>query len=457
MAFLPMCGGSAFSWYHEYPIVAVGGKEIYTIFIPPRNTSTPIPARLDKKVTQINGKDSAQFLLEMSQTLPDLFSFFDPDVRWNGLMTSYPSNRGSFANRTLWAGEEEEKLRLTFEGGEEVAVQWKAMYRGSGVFKDTATFAATTCYLHPDLYKFQSPKVAGPLWNKDPTGETYSIALSSVLSKISATQTFTTPAVPSLTDIPTTTPTNTLPPTTTALPTPTTSLRGYPTPLYRGPDDTLIFYPDPDNTPTLAVLRIPTFSVFSNATALWDTFLNATLTTLGTSGVTKLLIDVSANPGGNVNLPKRVLRMLFPNTVSSVPGTIPEYEFEWRYHSAMEKMLRATTDAFTPQFDDGRIVNRTGGNFSIDEVVGPYFDPKPKDYFTVRGIPRDDLLTAEDVGDFPSRDFFKKEDVVVVSNGQCSSSCHFFVEFLMQFGVRSYVLGGRGGGGKMQAVGGTKT
>ncbi|KAF8528331.1 hypothetical protein BDD12DRAFT_903890 [Trichophaea hybrida] len=441
MTFQPTCGGRAFSWYHDYPIVAVNGTEIYTMFIPPRNTSTPIPARLEKKVTKINGQDSVQFLLEMSKTMPDLYLYLDEDVRWNGLMTSYPSNRGFFANRTLWAGEEEETLRLTFEGGEEVPVEWKAIYTAPGLFTDTTSFAAAVCYLHPDLYKFQSPKVAGPLWKKDPTGDTYSSQLSSVLSKIASST-----GVPTATTSPitTTTPTNAPSSTITDFPTSTTSLRGYPTPLYRGPDDTLLFFPDPDNSPTLAVLRIPTFTVFQNATAAWNSFLNATLTTLGTSGVTKLLIDVSNNPGGNANLPKRVLRMLFPTTVSSIPGTEPEYEFEWRYHTAMAKMLRAPTDRFTVQFNDRRVVNRTGGNFSVDEVVGPYFDPKPRDYFTVRGIPRTDLLTAADEGRFPRRGVFAKEDVVVVSNGQCSSSCHFLVEFLMQFGVRSYVLGGAG-------------
>ncbi|KAF8247319.1 hypothetical protein K440DRAFT_661519 [Wilcoxina mikolae CBS 423.85] len=445
MAFQPLCGGSVFSWYHEYPIVSIGGREIYTIVPDTKtsNSSGSTLARLDKKVTHINGQDSVEFLLEMSKIQRDLFLYFDEDVRWNALMT-WPSNTaGVFANRTHWAGEEEEKLHLTFESGEEVTVEWKAVYSGSGVFTDTKSFTAEACYLHPELYKFQSPKVAGPLWKDDPTGDKYTSEYSSVLSKIaSSTETSTATTTPvSITEIPTSSATTTDAPTSpvTDFPTPTTSLVGYPTPLARGPDDTLIFFPDPDNSPSVAVLQIPTFEVADNATTPWHAFLNATLTTLGSRGVSKLVIDVSDNPGGNIELPKRVMRMLFPKSLSGVVGTEPEYNFEWRYHSALAKMVRATADDYTPHFAESRFVNLTGGNFSsIDEILGPYYDSKPDDYFTTIGIPRANLLTPDLEGLFPWKNFFAKEDVVV-------------------FGVRSYALGGRGGYRNMQAVGGTKT
>ncbi|KAF8533212.1 hypothetical protein BDD12DRAFT_504576 [Trichophaea hybrida] len=464
MAFQPLCGGSAFSWYHEYPIVSIGGREIYTIVPDTQtsNSSRSTSARLGKKVTHINGQDSVEYLLEMSKIQPDLFLYFDEDVRWNGLMT-WPSNTaGVFANRTHWVGEEEEKLHLTFESGEEVTVEWKAVYSGSGAFTDTKSFTAEACYLHPELYKFQSPKVAGPLLKDDPTGDKYVSEYSSVLSKIASSTEISTATTTSasITEIPTSSATTTDAPTSTVtdFPTPTTSLVGYPTPLARGPDDTLIFFPDPDNSPSVAVLRIPTFDVAENATTAWHAFLNATLTTLGSRGVSKLVIDVSDNPGGNIELPKRVMRMLFPKSLSGVVGTEPDYNFEWRYHSALAKMVRAAADDYTPNFAESRFVNLTGGNFSsIDEILGPYYDSKPDDYFTTIGIPRADLLTPDLEDLFPWKNFFEKEDVVVVSNGQCSSSCHFLVEFLMQFGVRSYALGGRGGYRNMQAVGGTKT
>jgi len=466
MSFDPYCGGKAFSWYHEYPIVSVEGREIYTITFPDTlDSNSTATAKLDRKIIHINGQPSMEFLLKMSQTLPDLDQYFDPDARWNRLMVNYPLKDNAFANRTLWAGEEEEKLQLTFEGGEEVTVEWNAIlvHDVSGTrftgFTDTATFVQTVCYLRSAYYKAYSPAIAGPLYKEDPSGETFSSMLSSLSRDASSTATSGAPenTLPvTITEISDTNPTITT--TTTDIPesTSTTSLTGYPIPLFRGPGDTLIFFPDPDSSPFVAVLRVPTFDLevaTLESFQQWDEFFNNSLTSLAESGVKILLIDVSDNPGGDSILGKRAVRMLFPESFRGI-GHEPTYYQQWRYHPALAKMFKAETTPST-LFDENEFIDLKGRNFSsINDILGPYYNSQVRDYFTAIGIPRSDLLTPEDAGDFPRKNFWRTEDVVVVSNDHCSSTCHFLVELLEQ---RTYAIGGRPGHHTMQAVGGTKT
>jgi len=460
--FNAVCGGSAFLYWHEYPIVSVGGREIYTITFPyTLSSNSTRTAKLDRKVTHINNQPAVQFLLDMSQTLPDLSNYFDPDARWNSLMWNYPMGQSStFTNRTLWSGEAEEKLQLTFEGGEEVVVEWKAGvpatadYSG---FNDTASFAKIVCYLDPAQYELYSPKIAGPVWKKDPSGETFSSMLSSLVS--TAEPSTATSGIPqsssvTTTDIPLST--------ATAITTSTTSLTGYPTPFARGPEDSLVVFPDPDMSPSVAVLRIPTYefgNTSTESTPEWDIFLQKTITELGESGVKRLLIDVSGNGGGRARLAKRTMRMIFPESFHGV-GHEPEIHFRWRYHSALAKIFKAVPEKPFISDYDGRGTFRTlqGRNFSsVEDILGPYYNSQVDDYFTSEAIPARNLLTPEDDGVFPRKNYWRTQDVIIISNGLCSSTCHFFVELMEQLGVRSYAIGGRPGHIPMQAVGGTKS
>ncbi|KAF8530886.1 hypothetical protein BDD12DRAFT_903524 [Trichophaea hybrida] len=452
----PYCGGKIFYWYHNYPIVAIG-QEIYTIIFPgtvgTNSTHTP---RLGRKVTHINRQPSVQFLLELSRTLPDLSESVDPDTRWNALMENYPVRRGQFALRSLWGGEEEEQLLLTFEGAEEEVVEWQAWLGDATLlgFNDTTSFANTVCYVNPAVYELWSPKIAGPVWKKDPSGKTFNSMLSSVLSPAASSS--ATSEVPQSTNATTTNiPSISSTPSAT---TPTISLVGYPTPLARGPDDTLVFFPDPDKSPSIAILRIPSYQVWGATLLEWDIFLNNTLTQLGESGIKRLLIDVSGNGGGSVKLAKRTVHMIFPESFQGV-GHEPEYYIRWRYHSALVKIFQAPATPYTIDFNGrGSFTTLQGRNFSsANDILGPHYNPRVKDYFTAEGIPTRDLLTPQDEGVFPRKNYWRTQDVVIISNGLCASACHMFTELMEQMGVRTYAIGGRPGYRMMQAVGGTKS
>jgi hypothetical protein len=215
-------------------------------------------------------------------------------------------------------------------------------------------------------------------------------------------------------------------------------------------------------SPSVAVLRIPTYefgNTSTESTPEWDIFLQKTITELGESGVKRLLIDVSGNGGGRARLAKRTMRMIFPESFHGV-GHEPEIHFRWRYHSALAKIFKAVPEKPFISDYDGRGTFRTlqGRNFSsVEDILGPYYNSQVDDYFTSEAIPARNLLTPEDDGVFPRKNYWRTQDVIIISNGLCSSTCHFFVELMEQLGVRSYAIGGRPGHFPMQAVGGTKS
>jgi hypothetical protein len=489
ITFFPLCSGTMFIYTHDHPIVAIsnkanGEREIYTVntTIPTNSTSSTDPTvsinststsgkpRLQNKVKSINGVPAVEFLLKMSNSLPEaVFQFLDPDARWNTLMENYPSNPGSgkFAFRLFFAGEEEEKLVLTFESKKQVTVEWRAELRPEyatlGPFNSTKSFTDTICYLDPKFYELMLPNVAGPMFKADPSGTSWSSMVSSVLSTSAvATPTPTASLINPITSDATSTAvsTSTSAITTSSTPpngtyvTPTSSIIGYPTPVSRGPIDSLVHFADPDSDTSVAILRIPTFNLFNNEVAAWDRYFNSTLTKLADSGTKKLLLDVSGNPGGLAKLGKRAIRMLFPDKFHD--NKEPEQYVNWRYHSGLVKLLKAEVEPEST-FDEGNFANLMGVNYtSLDQYLGPYYNPKFKDSFTAMSLLTRDMLKDADKGYFPRKSFWKKEDVVVVSNGLCSSTCHNLVELLTQIGVRSYAIGGRPSRKNMQAVGGTK-
>ncbi|KAF8533380.1 hypothetical protein BDD12DRAFT_810222 [Trichophaea hybrida] len=482
ITFFPSCSGTMFTYTHNYPIVAIsneanGEREIYTInttiaatltdpTTAANSTNTFGKPLLLEKVNSINGVPAVEFLLKMSNSLPEaIFLYLDPDARWNALMENYPSSpgTGNFAFRLFFAGEEEEKLVLTFDSGKEVTAEWKAELRPQYVtlasFNSTKTFTDSMCYLNPKYFELISPKVAGPMFKADPSGTLWSSMVSSVLSiRVAATSTTSLHSANAITIDATVTSisasTSTIA-SSSAVPngsyvTPTSSIIGYPTPISRGPLDSLVLFADPDSDASVSILRFPTFDLLDDDVPAWDLYFNTTLTKLADSGTKKLLLDVSGNPGGLAKLGKRSIRMLFPDEFDGEKE--PEQYVNWRYQSGLAKILKSEVDPEST-FDEENFANLSGANYtSVDQFLGPYYNLKYKDSFTAMSLLTRDMLHAADKGDFPRKSFWKKEDVIVVSNGLCSSTCHNLVELLTQIGVRSYAIGGRPFRKVMQAM-----
>jgi len=459
-SFRPACGDHMFRYTHKHCLVAVsdkavGRRDIYTVKV---NSSAEKP-ELDRQVATINGRPAEEFLLEMASTHPDLARFQDPDARFNMLFNNYPfkSGPGIFCRRQYFRGERDEKLELGFVGGEKVKAKWEAYFADFVAhFNSTEELTKNVCYLSAKEWAPLSPKFAGPLWKKDPSGSLWSRSSAAhaidkrTAAPAPATTITGTPA--SATDSPASSTGSHTPATRSATrAAPTTSIAGYPTPIARNEDDSLVWFADPDGTNETVVLRIPTFEIESDSRT-WSLFLNSTLKRLHDSSAKRLIIDVSGNRGGSAKLAKRFVRVLFPDLFDGKDA--PDYHANMRYHSALDKLWRASAPRSASLEETSLYTNLNGSDFaSVDDVLGPYRNAAVNDSFTAMSLWRPDL----DRTDFGSRSEWEKENVIVVSNGYCGSTCHNWMELMMRAGIRTYTFGGRANSTSMQPVGATKS
>jgi hypothetical protein len=249
----------------------------------------------------------------------------------------------------------------------------------------------------------------------------------------------------------------------------------YPVSVMREAYNTIVgYYPDDAGLEDVAVLGVPTFETAGSdlpddvlynfaVTAEWFVQ-NATQK----DGKKKIIIDVQNNGGGVVVSGFALLSVFFPNeTIYS--GT------RFRAHEAMDFIGTIFNYGNNSDNSDvsgsGLVVadlvqpDQTSTFQSWDEVYGPY---------TEAGVPVSALMAEFDFADDanPVSDPinidgeggelnartppFAPEDILILTDGRCSSTCTIFVDHMVSKGVRTVAVGGRPRAGVMQAIGGIK-
>lgn len=252
---------------------------------------------------------------------------------------------------------------------------------------------------------------------------------------------------------------------------------GYPEPVVRDPYNFLVgYYLSGPGLDDVAVMQIPTFEVVGGlaygdgalpldepatfAQSAVDFIRNATL-----DGKTKMVIDVSANGGGDVLSGYDLFHIFFPQT--------PLYSAtRFRSHDAINYMGQAlaTVNESQPEL------------FQLNIALGSQVKPDQKTHFAtwedmygpylLHEIPSSALYATFDFnlvsdanepvvgyGGVPlpfSKPPFAAEDIVILTDGFCASTCTVFVELMKTQGVRSIAFGGQPELGPMQAIGGVK-
>ncbi|KUJ09328.1 uncharacterized protein LY89DRAFT_657656 [Mollisia scopiformis] len=284
----------------------------------------------------------------------------------------------------------------------------------------------------------------------------------------------------------------------TATATPTTFPDLFPyTPVVRDPNNQVAgYFMNGSDYADTAVLWIATFEQQSAEYADPDTIATSFQNTTrdffaalrASPNRTKLIIDLSGNPGGNTLLPDDTFRRLFPSiepygvsrfrvpvagdiwgqTLEALPEDIvnitPEevadgnyteaqvvyFTSSWNYRQALTTDLNNFTGwsgasgLFPPNVEKGdnftanhRLpLNETLYDFAIDMI-------------NVYGYP------GQYSQEFPQP--FPAENIVILTDGYCASACSIFTEFMTrQAGVKTIAVGGRPQNAPMQAIGGTK-
>ncbi|KAI0424697.1 hypothetical protein F5Y09DRAFT_130341 [Xylaria sp. FL1042] len=249
---------------------------------------------------------------------------------------------------------------------------------------------------------------------------------------------------------------------------------GYPEPVLIT-DDQMVsgYFIDEPGFEDVAILVMLSFSsdFVSFQTAVQNFFAEAV-----EAGKTKLIVDLQANGGGTILQGYDTFRQIFPDIVQDGPS-------RWRSSSSFNALSQTFSPLcanYTPKVDFQDLdnpcttvnnwrndLNDTNGRFtSYADKFGPV--PVNGDRYTnyMEWDPANPVLTRQafgtDITGYGRRTNFTRpfggpENIVLLYDGYCASTCTIFSQFMKHgAGVKSIAMGGRPEAGPIQGVGGVK-
>ncbi|KAF2640525.1 peptidase S41 family protein [Massarina eburnea CBS 473.64] len=256
-----------------------------------------------------------------------------------------------------------------------------------------------------------------------------------------------------------------------------TASPGYPVPAVPGPTGLINgFYLDAAGYEDVAVLSVPSFVSQEYYEEDFQATSQKFLAKATADGKTKLILDVQANGGGTILQGYDLFKQLFPDID-------PYGANRFRYTEAVD-LIGQSTSAYVSKYP------RDPNNASMAQYQSSYFDyetdmtadGKPFNswqekagpvevngdkYTTLARWNLSDVLIKNQGGinitgygplanvTGPPR--FKPENIVLLTDGYCASTCTIFAELLtQQAGVKTIALGGRSNKQQIQAIGGVK-
>lgn len=244
------------------------------------------------------------------------------------------------------------------------------------------------------------------------------------------------------------------------------------------------YYLDDENS-DVAVLSVPSF-VGIDAQAAFQSTAQNFLAAAKAAGKKKLIVDVQANGGGTILLGYDLYKLLFPTKIghaaadrfrafettdilgqkfSEVAEQYPRIDVTEKQNATLYEL---NNDIISSVFNYQTDVDVNEENFeNWADKFGPGLE-QTGDNFTnlFRWNLSDSLITLNSGGIYihgygPLANYteqpFAAEDIVVVTDGYCASTCTIFSELMRQrAGVKFISLGGRPREGITQAVGGVK-
>ncbi|KAF2034351.1 hypothetical protein EK21DRAFT_56424 [Setomelanomma holmii] len=260
---------------------------------------------------------------------------------------------------------------------------------------------------------------------------------------------------------------------------------GYPPPVVREIHNLIGGYYLEDDYSDVAVLSVPSF-VGISAQAEFQATAVTFLAAAKAAGKKKLIVDVQANGGGTILLGYDLYKLLFPDNIdhaaadrfrafestdligqkfSEAAGTFPRTLVN---ETGNQTLAELNDDIASSVFNYRTDVDVNGSNFdSWADKFGPGINQKGDNFTNLfRWNLSDVLIPLNSGGIFihgygPLANYtqqpFAAEDIVVVTDGYCASTCTIFSELMRQrAGVKYISLGGRPREGITQAVGGVK-
>jgi hypothetical protein len=254
---------------------------------------------------------------------------------------------------------------------------------------------------------------------------------------------------------------------------------GYPPAVVPGPANLINgFFINASGYEDVAVLQIPNFVGSNSYEIAFQQTTQDFIPKALAAGKTKLIIDLQANGGGTILQGYDLFKQLFPDLD-------PYGANRFRAHEAVDLIGKA----YSSMASRGPRV--TGGNLTLQNAQSSWFDyhtdmtvdakpfPSWAEKFGPQEVNGDKYTTLarwnlSDVfvpffsgwinitgygalANVTGPPKFKAENIVIVSDGYCASTCTIFAELLtQQAGVKTIAMGGRSNKNPIQAIGGVK-
>ncbi|KAM0546730.1 hypothetical protein ACHAPJ_010658 [Fusarium lateritium] len=374
-------------------------------------------------ITKINGEDAEDFLNEFAS----LLNSQDPDASWNRLFYSFAvaasADSGSkpgrlAASADLWWGTD--SLQFEFRNGSKLEVPFTAQIR---IAPYKSGFASSGEKL---FEMFCLPQVESSEQRGSGGGGNSS-----------------EPSVPS------------------------PAKQGpdrYPKPTFRDPYNQILGFELDNGT---MVMYIPTFAQVkgvANSSVLFADTANDIVNHATKTGRSKLIIDISANGGGNIERAFDIFKLFFPEE-------LPYSDTRFRRSDASESLAQIGSYINKsesnwlgyPLFYKGQVTPDQKDDFaSLDDFLGDdeqlgvkVSSPFANFNYTYLSTERQPIRGYGGVEDLLNKTQpFKPEDILIVGDGNCVSTCTTFVNLMTNVGgVRSLAFGGRPRKEPMQIMG----
>ena len=468
---------SIFTFGSPLRIVSVSsnGIELPKIYIPDdlieaaQNNVTWTPSA----VLSINGQDPTEYLTQFAAT--NAAGTIEPSADWNQLMSNPAGDvlnlLSAFEGSTIFYPGA--NISFTFENGTSYDnLPWLAGY-SDNVDADTPALSSGQ-----DLYDYF---VLGIIPTDIPAAATSS--LSAAASSTVAAAATSSPGLSSEN-----TPTVTPAPTSSASATPSSwSYAPFPSnPVVAQPNLGLsnggVITGYFLNDGITAVLSIPSFEVTGEAALSFSSTIGDFISQTKAAGLTRIIIDLQRNQGGSDLLAVDAFKQFFPSIHAFNGARLRATDFgdalgnTFTTYYNTQQLNESFYEAMSAEVWVASVYLNaaTGANFtSWPEFFGPH--PDHGDIFTT--IQRDNLSSiifdenATDDSDTSlgiviygygnrsatSPQPFSADQIILLSDAFCSSSCATFVELMhQQGGARTVVAGGRPEPGPMQFASGSR-
>ncbi|KAI1423452.1 hypothetical protein F5Y12DRAFT_529349 [Xylaria sp. FL1777] len=437
-----------FEWVRPWTLVSVSEDGI-TLPVIKVLEDAGLPSEKSSYVVKINGVDAATFI---EGRVADSSNTQDPDAGYNTMFFSQ-ANKAGLQSSGYFGG-----------GGRE-----SFFYPGNTT---SLTFANGTTVEKPNIAKFHY----GPYdWNNVVDAETMHKefcrgAYTSSQSRAAARNLKSVRRTPVSNGIYSYPKPNSL----VVRQDESNKIDGYPEPVLIS-DDQIVsgYFIDEPGFEDVAILVMLSFSsdFVAFQSAVQDFFAKAV-----EAGKTKLIVDLQANGGGTILQGYDTFRQIFPDIIQDGPS-------RWRSSStfnALSQTFSPLCANYTPMVDPQDLdnpcttvhnwrndLNDTNGPFaSYADKFGPVAVKGDSSTNYMEWDPANPVITRQafgtDVTGYGLRTNFTRpfggpENIVLLYDGYCASTCSIFSQFMRHdAGVKSIAMGGRPQEGLIQGVGGVK-